>query len=1340
MSEHAARSGAAADPAIDPATDYGAEYYKSGCGPIPYERNSHWLNFFGGIAAELVRSLRPKRVFDAGCAWGFLVEALRDLGVDAYGVDISPYAIANVRPDMRPYCRVASLTEPIPGTYDLVACIEVLEHMPEAQARQALTWMTRVTDTILFSSTPSDFEEPTHINVHPPIYWLKLFAEYSFTPDLVFDASFVSPQAFLARRRSEPVREDVLLLFSETLRNRIYKVAFVNRQTQLEELEREKKSFESRIGDSEAQVEFWKAKSSQADETIRLLASECRSARHNSARILEQLSEARSRADEAGRKLRELELALEQEPRQQAALAAALAHLQTELQTVYTSPGWRLIRKYREWFHDRYWRHAWFRKSFEPAARWAIRSMHLTGPAEVSAVAVARTTELPAPPAPRDGRDDLASVLAVSANAGYSRWILENEPGEARLQMQRRMSTCFSYRPVISVIVPVYKVPERVFHEMIESVTSQTYERWELCLVHADPDNQAQREYLVSLAAQDPRIRLKLLSANKGISENSNAALSLATGEFLALLDHDDTLAPFALFEAVQALNEDRSLDFIYSDKDQLTEQGERVSPLFKPQWSPDILLNTNYLTHLCVMRTAHVREIGGWRSQTDGAQDWDLFLRITSRYSNVRHIPKVLYHWRRISSSVAAGGLEAKPYAAQGQVRAVADFCRERGSPAQVTFRGGTGVSIAWPAPAARKITLFYLTSRPGSPLDAIKQSLENPEMSIEIKPVEVSDNGSLAERLNRAVGHSSGDILVFLDETVTPEGSEWLSQLTGPLADPAVGLVGSKLLDASTRLLRHCGLIFTAEGRLEYIYAGQPEHVHHLFGAAAWYRDWSAVSGACFATRRDTWLELGGLSPQSLYPRLDVQLCLDIGQSGKRILYNPLARALQSAPAILEQPLWTDERRAAQHIRSYFPECDPHFNPNLDCIRGEVRLKQSGAANSSAARTTGFSAESQALVRNFDFSAEHIERSKALCNRPGTGRLDRLTWFVPDFVNPFYGGIHTILRFADSFRRNHNVRSLFCMLAHGPAARFRRQIAAAFPELATASDIQVIDGYTRANELPPSDACISTLWTTAYAALHFQNTRRKFYFIQDDETLFYPAGSTSALVEATYGFGFTGICNTVTLRNRYVARGGDASYFTPCIDPSIFHKSGRKPPDGHKPYTLFCYGRPGHPRNCFELLSAALRRIKEHLGNDIVVLNAGAPWDLAAYGLQGIVENLGLLGYHSTAALYRMCDAGLVMMMTRHPSYLPVELMACGSLVITNRNPDTAWLLEDGENCLLADGSPTSLVERVEEGLRNVPLRRRITETASRVVEQHYSDWDQEIEKIYQYMRSCC
>jgi glycosyltransferase involved in cell wall biosynthesis len=232
----------------------------------------------------------------------------------------------------------------------------------------------------------------------------------------------------------------------------------------------------------------------------------------------------------------------------------------------------------------------------------------------------------------------------------------------------------------------------------------------------------------------------------------------------------------------------------------------------------------------------------------------------------------------------------------------------------------------------------------------------------------------------------------------------------------------------------------------------------------------------------------------------------------------------------------------------------------------------------------------------------------------------------------------------------------------------------------------------------------------------------------------LFYPAGSMSAQVEATYSFGFYGLANTCSVKKIYEEQhGGRAEYFVPCVDTQIFRPAASR---SAGPFTIFFYGRPQHPRNGFELGTAALRLVKQRLGAGVRIVAAGDAWSPAALGLEGVIENLGLLSYTQTADLYRTCDAGLVLMFTRHPSYLPLELMASGCLVVTNRNPATQWLVRDRENCLLAQPSASCLAAALEWAAAHPAERQSITATAESGIQTRHSDWGGEIIKMYRFM----
>ena len=342
---------------------------------------------------------------------------------------------------------------------------------------------------------------------------------------------------------------------------------------------------------------------------------------------------------------------------------------------------------------------------------------------------------------------------------------------------------------------------------------------------------------------------------------------------------------------------------------------------------------------------------------------------------------------------------------------------------------------------------------------------------------------------------------------------------------------------------------------------------------------------------------------------------------------------------------------------------------------------------------------------------------------------------WYLPPFDNPYYGGVMTILRFA-AHLRTRGVRQRMLMCGAADTARLHAAIAEAFPALAD-TEVVALDSAEALAAIPPADLSFATLWTTAYVLLRVRNAGLKFYFMQDYEPLFYPAGSTYAQAELTYRFGFIGLANTRSIRDIYERDyGGCAHAITPCIDPEIFFPPAEpRPPT---PRQVFYYARPGIPRNGFELAASALCRLKHRLGDSVRICCAGSVWEPADYDLGGIVEPLGLLPYRETGDLYRRSHVGFVMMMTRHPSYLPFELMGCGSLVVSNYNTANTWFLRDRENCLLAPASATALAETLEDAVRNWDMHQPIRERATREVAQHHTDWAREMDAAFAFVQS--
>ncbi|WFS25140.1 glycosyltransferase [Rhizobium rhododendri] len=912
----------------------------------------------------------------------------------------------------------------------------------------------------------------------------------------------------------------------------------------------------------------------------------------------------------------------------------------------------------------------------------------------------------------------------------YTTWRLFNDVDRSTLVCQPRAARCFAVQPLFSVLVPVYRTPVDVFSAMVESVQRQTYEKWELCLVIVDEDVVTKEliQKARDFSTKDTRIKLYLTKENAGISGNSNAALSIADGEWAVLLDHDDLLTPDALFEFGKAINANPDAGFIYSDKDNISSDGKkRFGPLLKPKWSPETMLNANYLTHLCAMRTAVLRKIGGWDTATDGAQDWDIFLRVISDGGTVVHVPRILYHWRWLETSVSAGGFDAKPYAANGQLRALDKYLPIAGWPgAQAKFEGAY-IRIVWDSANNPAVTVIYVNN-------------DNLRSDYRFKGVQSiyvdGTHTNLANAIDDAIASATSEVILLLDSNFRPEDSASMQEMTAPLANHAIAIVAGRVLDTEDRVVDYgC---FIENGTAFPAFRGENRNYYGPAGAVGWYRNAAAAPGGALAFRKTTWSKLGGFSAFADSDRPD--LAFTLAASSKklgRILLNPFAlfRSASGASVFEKNPQTSGNK---DYLRSMLPDGDQYLNPQLEAAEvGAPTLRLPKANIKKPAHD--FTAEAQGVAGWFDATKQDIANSIAACNEEPAGLVKRVIWIIPEFEVPFYGGINTILRSAEHMRTHHGVAVAFAVLGGPSADVMRSRISRAFPNLAAASEIFNLQS-TEGVDLGHADAAICTLWTTAYALLRLKNVRRKFYFVQDWEPLFYPGGTLSQVVEATYRFGFHAIANTPSLAESYIQLGGRGDFFMPSVDTSIFHANGRPARKEGEPFVLASYTRPGTPRNCFEALTEGMRLLKRSYGDNIEIVTAGANWDPTHFGLGGVVRNLGLLPYEETGQLYRAVDAGLVAMASRHPSYLPFEWMACGAAVVTNRNSYTEWLFRDGENSLLCEMTRSDIFETVSQLVDNVELRDTIADNALVDIRDRHSDWSISCERVFEVICEVC
>jgi glycosyltransferase involved in cell wall biosynthesis len=381
------------------------------------------------------------------------------------------------------------------------------------------------------------------------------------------------------------------------------------------------------------------------------------------------------------------------------------------------------------------------------------------------------------------------------------------------------------------------------------------------------------------------------------------------------------------------------------------------------------------------------------------------------------------------------------------------------------------------------------------------------------------------------------------------------------------------------------------------------------------------------------------------------------------------------------------------------------------------------------------GYTDDALQLAQVIGCSYEGLRQQQQNPKRVAEMVSDRVcNWYLPSFDNPFYGGIMTILRLADYLYRVHGIKQRFLICGSADKNDVKANLIKAFDQLAHA-EVIILDNSEAISTIPASDYSIATLWTTAYVLLGVNNTGYKFYMIQDFEPAFYPAGSTYAQAELTYSFGFYGIANTQSIKEIFESNyGGSAVVLKPSIDKSVFYPSAEKLPLATK--RLFYYARPGTPRNGFELAAAALKIVKAKHGQSLDIICAGAGWNPEDFGLRDVVRTVGLLPYAATGDLYRSCHVGFVMMMTKHPSYLPFELMACGSLVVTNYNVANTWLLKDGENCLLSPPSASCLAETLSFALNNYEALGDIRKHAADAIQSTYGDWDKSFNDVSTFM----
>jgi GT2 family glycosyltransferase/glycosyltransferase involved in cell wall biosynthesis len=473
--------------------------------------------------------------------------------------------------------------------------------------------------------------------------------------------------------------------------------------------------------------------------------------------------------------------------------------------------------------------------------------------------------------------------------------------------------------PHISLLMPTYNPPAQWLVKAIESVRAQYYPHWELCIADDASTEPHVRRILEDYARRDERIRIMLRETNGHISAASNSALALATGEFIALLDHDDELAPHALSEVVLALVQQPDLEFIYSDEDKIDEHGQRFTPYFKPDWNPDLLLAQNYTSHFSVFRTTRLRAIGGFREGYEGSQDWDLTLRATEGLdpARIRHLPRVLYHWRAIPGSTALS-VDEKSYPVEAARKALADHFDRCGERVDLELLPGNYWRAKRALPQAIPLVSLVIPTRNrvdllSTCLGSILEKTRYPRFEIIVVDNRSDDPATLdylsrldSQRIrvlrydepfnysainNYAAAHVRGEIIGLLNNDLEVINGDWLDEMVSQAVRPEIGCVGAMLYYPDDTI-QHAGVILGLGGVANHAYYKAPRSTDHHFNRAHLVQSYSAVTGACLLVRKEIFDTIGGLNEQDLPIAFnDVDFCLRVMEAGYRNLWTPFA-----------------------------------------------------------------------------------------------------------------------------------------------------------------------------------------------------------------------------------------------------------------------------------------------------------------------------------------------------------------------------------------------------------------------------------------------------------------
>ena len=918
--------------------------------------------------------------------------------------------------------------------------------------------------------------------------------------------------------------------------------------------------------------------------------------------------------------------------------------------------------------------------------------------------------------------------------------------------------TFFNPNIKFSIVMPVYNVEIKWLQKAIDSVLNQTYKNWELCLVDDCSTDRDVKEFLSKI--NHPNVKVKLLEQNGGISKASNEGVDMATGNYIILMDNDDVISTSALFEFSTCISSSNA-DIIYSDQDIIDQEGNHREPVCKPDWSPDLLLSQMYIGHLLGFKKELFYSVGGFRTEFNGSQDYDLLLRMIEQTNNIKHVSKILYSWRDIPSSTAANP-QSKPYAQTAGLNAIQEHLnRTYGEGKAKVFETDNLFVYDVRYPIAQNIKASIIIPVRDhielleNLLDSIfkKSTYKNYEIIILNNNSELLETFEYFEKLisehsnvkvenafyefnwsklnNHGISVASGDIYIFMNNDMEIITVDWMERLIENASRDDVGVVCPLLL-FEDGTIQHAGIVAGMGGWAEHVYRGMPPiHYGTPFISPVLTRNVTACTGACMAISKKVVEKIGLFSEKFIICGSDVEICIRAYQHGLKNIYNPHIQLYHYESKTRDKFIpEIDYKLSYSMYETYRNYGDPYYNNQLDYYSYVPKIKVMPVTEEGSTEEK-YNCVKEDNKSNTDSTIEELNVSIPEIT-PFTFRISkyknkRLNLLVPSLNKEHvFGGISTALKFYYELQNLLGYDSRIILTDAAPTEETIKDYSDKYtfvkPEEESNKTMQIVaynDRYNKSIGVSKNDYFMFTGWWTAYCTQEaYHRFEREYHvkpntfinFIQDYEPGFYAWSSRYLLADSTYRSEYPQIAvfNTNLLKdffdiNKY--KFYKSYVFEPVLNSKLKEILYQNQKLIQKKKQILVYGRPSVTRNAFELVVESLRKWV-HLQEDIeewTILSAGEMHGIVQLGMGKQLVSVGKLTIEQYADILLESYAGISLMASPHPSYPPLEMSEYGVKVITN-NYSNKDLSNFNQNITsLVDISPTNIAKKLNEICNN-------------------------------------